>query len=1205
MGVVYRAWDEQLGQHVALKTLNSVSAEQVYRLKQEFRARTPVNHYNLVELYELVATEDECFFTMELVDGVDLVQYVRQRLPDEEPLALDGLGRLQSAFRQLASAVRALHSAGTLHRDLKPSNVLVTGEGRVVVLDFGLAAALDTARADSVSGGMVGTFAYMAPEQAWGQPPTAAMDWYSFGVVLYSALTGRLPFEGPVARVLRDKQSRPQPRPRARVPSTPARLDELTFSLLDPDAEQRPRAAAILRGLEPDVPSGAVAKGAASPEPDAALGDIDGPGAPFLGRDREMAALRGYLAGMRADEATVVHVRGASGMGKTELLRRFLGELSAGDGLVLRGRCHPQESVPYKAVDHVVDGLSRHLLRLPPESVAGLVPRHAAALLHLFPVLSRVAAFERHNDEQRLRTTDPHERRRRGFRALRELLARLADRQRTLVWIDDVQWGDEDSAQLLAEVLRAPDPPAVMLVLSYRSEDQRHSPFLAELLRTADPRHVLEVGPLARPYALELATQWLGEGVRGSWVGTIARESGGSPFFVGELARYVSESTHTPQSVSIEGAIGWRYDRLAAPARQLLEVVAVAGGALEVPIVVDIAGVGDGARSLVNRLSEQCLVRTSIAADREVVEPYHDRIRETVVSSLTAERRRALHQCVAVALRGSEDPDPQVLVEHYLRAGDETEAAVFAERAAERSAEALAFGRAAELYRLALRLRANTDADWRMRVALAETLANAGRGGEAGPEFERAASAAVRDSDVDRSEVLDLRRFAAEQLLRVGKVADGVAALRRVCQEAGVAYPRSPATALVSVLARRVQLRLRGLKFHERSPSDVRKKTLQRIDVCWTATLGLNMIDIVRSASFQSRHTLMALAAGEPSRVARALTTEVVYLANEGGAANRKRSEAILDQVEALTERTGDPKARAFLHLCAGAAGYFTGQWRMAIERLSAGEALFGQIQGAHWEVANCRIYRLWSLATLGELETLGAEQPGLVAAAQSSGDVMAEMGLASGLPNLAWLVRGRHVDARVRANAAIAAFPGAGFQSPHYFDLLGQTQIDLYRGDGWGAFGRVTDRWPQLKRMQFLRLQFFRVELWALRARCALAAAVDERPPPGRFEAWTTERLLTLAEDATTRLAVEDARFAPPLAAALTIALEAARGRPPTETARALRAALERLESAELGLYAASARWHTAVLAGESASWSGVAEPALLARVLLPGISR
>ena len=179
---------------VALKTLLRFSPTALYQFKQEFRTLAGVHHPNLVQLYELVATDERVFFAMELVRGSDFVTHVRAS--GKAPAEPD---RLRAALRQLVQGVQGLHAAGKLHRDIKPSNVLCTKEGRVVLLDFGVATevsrALDENQAEEEDH-IVGTAQYMAPEQALREPPTPASDWYSVGVMLYEAMVGAPPFVG-------------------------------------------------------------------------------------------------------------------------------------------------------------------------------------------------------------------------------------------------------------------------------------------------------------------------------------------------------------------------------------------------------------------------------------------------------------------------------------------------------------------------------------------------------------------------------------------------------------------------------------------------------------------------------------------------------------------------------------------------------------------------------------------------------------------------------------------------------------------------------------------------------------------------------------------------------------------------------------------------------------------------------------------------
>src|SRR5262249_24934468 len=140
--------DCETGIDVALKTLDTRDPDQLYRLKREFRVLAGITHPNLVQLHELVVTDNECFFTMELVDGVTFIDYIwPPDGPESQPTASCRLteahfGRFVGLTQQLIAGLSALHSAGKLHRDVKPSNILVTRGGRVVLLDFGLATAL-------------------------------------------------------------------------------------------------------------------------------------------------------------------------------------------------------------------------------------------------------------------------------------------------------------------------------------------------------------------------------------------------------------------------------------------------------------------------------------------------------------------------------------------------------------------------------------------------------------------------------------------------------------------------------------------------------------------------------------------------------------------------------------------------------------------------------------------------------------------------------------------------------------------------------------------------------------------------------------------------------------------------------------------------------------------------------------------------------
>ena len=384
MGVVYRVYDQETATHVALKTLHVRDPAELYALKNEFRSLTGVLHRNLVELYELFVDERECFFTMEFVDGANFVDCIREG---------GGYERLADLMRQLVSGLAAIHAEGKLHRDVKPPNVLVTGSQRVVILDFGLVTVLGGARAGDTQPALAGTLTYMAPEQAWGSAPHPTADWYSVGVMLYEALTGRVPFSGPAARMLADKSRGKPPAPRTLAADVPEDLDAIAMALLEPDPERRPRPDDILERL--DLRS-ATRRSRPLPYVSSEVAE-----APFVGRVEELAQLQRAYDALAQGQATVVLVEGPSGIGKSELVRQFLRRVQRESRtIVLDGRCHPYEAVPYKALDSLIDRLSRYLMSVSEFSVGALVPRHVAALTRLFPVLARVPALASWQDRE-------------------------------------------------------------------------------------------------------------------------------------------------------------------------------------------------------------------------------------------------------------------------------------------------------------------------------------------------------------------------------------------------------------------------------------------------------------------------------------------------------------------------------------------------------------------------------------------------------------------------------------------------------------------------------------------------------------------------------------------------------------------------------------------------------------------------------------
>ncbi|HET6374080.1 MAG TPA: serine/threonine-protein kinase, partial [Candidatus Polarisedimenticolia bacterium] len=190
MGVVLRATDEQLGREVAVKVLTEAasSPDARERLLREARAAAALNHASIVAVHDVGEHEGIPFFVMELVPGSDLHQDPPRELPDIVRVAVE-----------ICDALEHAHAHGIVHRDLKPENVLLsrtTGGRGVKLADLGVAVHDRGSHRITSSGEIVGTVAYMAPEQALGEPVDGRADLYALGVVLYELVTGRLPFTG-------------------------------------------------------------------------------------------------------------------------------------------------------------------------------------------------------------------------------------------------------------------------------------------------------------------------------------------------------------------------------------------------------------------------------------------------------------------------------------------------------------------------------------------------------------------------------------------------------------------------------------------------------------------------------------------------------------------------------------------------------------------------------------------------------------------------------------------------------------------------------------------------------------------------------------------------------------------------------------------------------------------------------------------------
>nr|WP_255216632.1 serine/threonine-protein kinase [Pseudenhygromyxa sp. WMMC2535] len=635
------------GPPLALKLLSGTSPTRLYRFKREFRALADVEHPNLIRLHELVVPADgQPYFTMELVDGESFVAWIRGGAPEG---SLPDLERLSAAFTQLVAALDSLHRQGFVHRDVKPSNVLVDESGRVVVLDFGLVFDLDEPEHGFTRDGqLLGTPAYMAPEQVEGERAGPAADLYAVGVMLFESLTGRAPFEGSVLAMLAHKSGDHVPDPSAIVPDIPARLRYLCLGLLASHGDDRPSARTVLAQLAGEGDALGLEVSPRSPKPRTIERVDSGLRAtgPFIGRARELEVLREALDASFAEQRlSLVHLLGASGLGKTALMRRLRAKLDE-TVMVLHGRCRERESMPYKGVDAVIDALSAQLRRLEPARIEALTPPDLDALVRVFPVLAELWP------EPPMQILDLGELRSLAWNALRSLLVELGTQQPVLVHIDDFQWTDADSVELLRALIRGPQQPAMTLVLGYRGDASGRITSLRPESGESSATFDLVLGPLLDDEALSLARSLLLE--RGEQSATLERRAqalalraGGNPLFISQM---VLADDHGEDQLDLDALLTRRLDALAPAAREAVEVVALAGAPVSRKAVLALSH-PDAAAEL------DGLVRAELLVGQGVLELAHERLRGLLLDGLPASRRAALHRAYGERLLAEHGPD--------------------------------------------------------------------------------------------------------------------------------------------------------------------------------------------------------------------------------------------------------------------------------------------------------------------------------------------------------------------------------------------------------------------------------------------------------------------------------------------------------------------------------------------------------------------
>jgi hypothetical protein len=856
--------------------------------------------------------------------------------------------------------------------------------------------------------------------------------------------------------------------------------------------------------------------------------------------------------------------------------------------------------MPYKAIDPLIDALAQHLQRLRNIEVARLLPRDAGILARLFPVLMGVEEIRRapHPAVDHL---DSLAVRRRAAEALRDLLCALAERAPLVLFIDDVQWGDADSAAILQQVLRQPDGPAMLLIAACRSEDAA-SAVLARSLRETAPSQVrdITVDRLSQREARDLATQVIGGNDGGAGhADAIARHAAGSPLFVHQIAQHAI-ALGTPMRFDV--LVRERIESLPDAAQRLMTAVSLSAQPIPPEVAEAAAGLSGQLREPLQLLRASRLIRTDASADRQNIESYHDRIREAIVTDIGESQLQDWHSRLATAWEGSGLGRPETLVTHYRAAGNGPKTTRYAEIAAERATTALAFDRAAEFFGLLATLEQDgaRKRDWLEKRG--EALVNAGEGRKAAEAF-RAALEFATDADV----VLRLQTRQAAELIRAAYVEDAMVVLRSLLPKVGVRVPETDAQAFRTLKRYYALLRIFGTRIPQRFVRPgTRPELLRRVKVLAETSAPLCFVSLVQGNALNVQAAWHAVRLGEPTQLVMALTA-LSGLESARGTPYTSRALDLIAEAERLAERLADPWMKGRTQLASGIFYKMNGRWKEGVEALDTAIATFAACRGVRWEVETANTLRYDALYWMGQWERMGRELPTRRADAEQRGDRYTINTVSVRFGPVLRMAAEQYDRARRDFDESCRSLPEGAFVLLRRLEVCSGIDLELYGGEPAAANHRLTEAWPKLAAMCRV-WQNGRIELLFYRARIALALAARSSD-----KAQAEQSLARALADADA-LAPE-APWAEALASLVRATVQHARGAHTEATIAALDASSRKLTACDMHHYAAAADYRRGMLMGNArgnelaasaADWmtsQNMLNAARMADLLAPGL--
>ncbi|MDX6613523.1 MAG: eukaryotic-like serine/threonine-protein kinase [Blastocatellia bacterium] len=704
MGVVFRATDLQLMRLVAVKLLASRVSDDDMRARflREARAAASLNHPHIISVYDVGEDHGFPFFVMELVEGPNLGDALPTNLPQVIEFAL-----------QICAALEHAHEKKIVHRDLKPANILLSGT-TAKLADLGLALPERASRISQV-GMIVGTAAYMAPEQALGKTLDGRADLYALGVMLYELTTGRVPFLGDPLATISQHLHAPVVPPRVLRPELPRALEAVILRLLAKDPAQRFATAAETAHALREAMIASDEESAEDSAPAVVLLDALARGR-LIARDTELAEARELWRRAHEGRGHCLLVSGEPGAGKTRLAREVIVQATLDGAAVLSGACYEYEAAtPYLPF---VEAFRRWLREQTDDAkLREIVGSGASQIAKLAPEIeTRLGPFSTPHQ------LPIHEERFRFFEAVTQMFARLAQPRGLLFYLDDLHWADSGTLLLLGHLMRNLREERVLIVASYRdTELDRAHPLAKALVDWNRERWTTRIvlkrfGPEETRAQI---TALLDENISGDFSAAVYRETEGNPFFVEEVMKALIEQGSVrresgkwkrceladlviPQSV--KEAIGNRLNRVSPGCNEVLRAAAVLGKTFTIEELTAAAD-GQNENALLDALDEAVAAQLLATDSEDAFAFTHDKIREVLYEELNPIRRRRLHRRTAEGLERHREKAPvsvEKLAHHYLHAGEYDRGLIYAKQAAAEAERIFAYDEAMAAYGHAL-----------------------------------------------------------------------------------------------------------------------------------------------------------------------------------------------------------------------------------------------------------------------------------------------------------------------------------------------------------------------------------------------------------------------------------------------------------------------------------------------------------------------